>query len=131
MSLCYTIFAQISVGYGIGKHFHEIEDKSALPTGVMYMYIGEIFGMFSVPLSKASFCITLLRLTVIPWQKKLLWFIIITVQLTFYAGAIMTLVQCDPPQKLWDVALPGKCWDNRIVNYFCIFVGGEQDVRRI
>lgn len=90
------------------------------------MYISETFGLFSVPLSKASFCVTLLRLTVIPWQRKLLWFIIITIQLTFYAGATMTLVQCDPPQKLWDMALPGKCWDNRIVIYFCIFVGGKR-----
>ncbi|UPX11265.1 uncharacterized protein EKO05_0001879 [Ascochyta rabiei] len=123
LSLCYTIFSQLSVGYGIGQHFSDIADKSQLPTGVMYMYIGEIFGMISVPLSKASFCVTLLRLTVIPWQRKLLWFIIITIQLTFYAGAILTMVQCDPPQKLWDTAREGTCWDNRIVIYFCIFVG--------
>lgn len=73
------------------------------------MYIGETFGLFSVPLSKASFCITLLRLTVIQWQKQLLWFITITVQPTFYACAITTLVQCSPPQKLWDTFLPGTC----------------------
>ncbi|KAJ4334623.1 hypothetical protein N0V95_009115 [Ascochyta clinopodiicola] len=128
LSLCYTIFAQVSVGYGIGQHYADIADKSQLPTGVKYMYIGEIFGMVSVPLSKASFCVTLLRLTVIPWQRKLLWFIIVTIQLAFYAGAIMTMVQCDPPQKLWDVALEGTCWDNRIVIYFCIFVGGKQNL---
>jgi hypothetical protein len=92
------------------------------------MYIGEIFGLFSVPLSKASFCFTLLRLTVIPWQKKLLWFIIVTVQLTFYATAVITLVQCDPIQKLWDMALPGKCWDNRIVIYYSMFVGCKQSL---
>jgi hypothetical protein len=89
------------------------------------MYIGETFGLFSVPLSKVSFCITLLRLTVISWQKNLLWFIIVTVQITFYACAIITLVQCDPPQKLWDTTLPGKCWDNRIAIYSGIFVGGK------
>ena len=92
------------------------------------MYIGEICGLFSVPLSKASFCCTLLRLTVIPWQKKLLWFIIITVQLTFYATVVITLVQCQPLQKLWDVALPGKCWDNRIVIYYSMFVGCKQSL---
>ncbi|KAJ8113021.1 hypothetical protein OPT61_g4754 [Boeremia exigua] len=123
LSLLYTVYAQICVGYGIGEHFNDIEDKTRLPTGIKYMYISETFGLISVPLSKASFCVTLLRLTVIPWQKQLLWFILITVQITFYAAAIMTLVQCDPIPKLWDLALPGKCWDNRIVIYFCIFVG--------
>jgi hypothetical protein len=87
------------------------------------MYIGEIFGLFSVPLSKASFCFTLLRLTVVPWQQKLLWSIIITVQLIFYSTAVITLVQCNPIYKLWDMTLPGKCWDNRIVIYYSMFVG--------
>lgn len=88
------------------------------------MYIGEIFGMFSVPMSKTSFCVTLLRLTIVPWQRHILWFIIVTINLAFWAGAVMTLVQCDPPEKLWNLALEGTCWDNRIVIYFCVFVGG-------
>jgi hypothetical protein len=92
------------------------------------MYIGEVFGLFSVPLSRASFCVTLLRLTVVPWQRKLLWSIIITVQLTFYSTAVMTLVQCDPIHKLWDMTLPGKCWDNRIVIYYSMFVGCKQSL---
>jgi hypothetical protein len=92
------------------------------------MYIGEVFGLFSVPLSKASFCVTLLRLTVVPWQRKLLCSIIITVQLTFYSTAVMTLVQCDPIHKLWDITLPGKCWDNRIVIYYSMFVGCKQSL---
>ncbi|KAH6638434.1 hypothetical protein C7974DRAFT_391600 [Boeremia exigua] len=123
LSLNYTIFLQISIRYGIGQRFNDIEDKSVLPTGIYYMYIGETFGLFSVPLSKASFCVTLLRLTVIQWQKQLLWFIIVTVQLTFYATAIMTWVQCTPFRKLWDLETPGTCWDNRIVIYFSMFVG--------
>ncbi|KAF3001844.1 hypothetical protein E8E13_004195 [Curvularia kusanoi] len=123
LSLNYTIFSQLSVSYGIGKHLKDIQHKEMLPIGLRYMYMGEVFGLLSVPLSKTSFCVTLLRLTIIPWQRRLLWFIITTVQLTFYAVAIMMMVQCDPPQKLWDFHLPGKCWDNRIVIYYSIFVG--------
>ena len=119
----------MSVGYGIGKHFNDIEETSELVTGVKYMYISETFGLFSVPLSKASFCVTLLRLTIVPWQRKLLWFILITINLMFWAAAVMTLVQCEPKEKLWNFALAGKCWDNRIVIYFCIFVGGTQPPR--
>lgn len=124
MSLLYTIFAQLAVGHGIGKHFTDIEDNTMLVTGVKYMYISETFGLFSVPMSKTSFCVTLLRLTIVPWQRRLLWFILITINLTFWAGAILTLVQCDPKEKLWNFTLEGKCWDNRIVIYFCVFVGG-------
>lgn len=114
----------MSVGYGIGKHFNDIKDQAQLATGIKYMYICETFGLLSVPMSKSSFCVTLLRLTIIPWQRKLLWFIMITINLAFWAGAILTLVQCEPKEKLWNFALEGQCWDNRIVIYFCIFVGG-------
>ncbi|KAF9699560.1 hypothetical protein EKO04_002643 [Ascochyta lentis] len=123
LSLLYTVFAQVSVGYGIGRHFNDIEDKAFLVVGVKYMYISEIFGMFSVPMSKASFCVTLLRLTIVPWQRQILWFILITINLVFWAGAILTLVQCEPKEKLWNFTLDGKCWDNRIVIYFCVFIG--------
>ncbi|OSS49882.1 hypothetical protein B5807_05896 [Epicoccum nigrum] len=93
LSLNYTVFLQLSVYYGIGQHLKDNQDKTLLPTGVRYMYIGEIFGLFSVPLSKASFCVTLLRLTVVPWQERLLWFIIIIkIQLTFYGTVVITLV---------------------------------------
>lgn len=88
------------------------------------MYISETFGLFSVPMSKASFCITLLHLTMVPWQRRTLCFIFITINVSFWAGAILILVRCEPKERLWDITLEGKCWDNRIVMFFSMFIGG-------
>ena len=101
-------------------------DKVKLVDGVKYMYLGELFALLAMPTGKTSFCVTLLRLTAIKWHKYIIWFIIVTINLTMWAVTIMTFAQCSPVEKLWNIMLPGSCWDNRIVIYFSIFVGGEK-----
>lgn len=96
-----------------------------LPTGIKYMYLGELFALLAMPTGKTSFCVTLLRLTAVQWHKWFIWFIIVTINLTMWAVTVMTFAQCSPVEKLWDISIPGKCWDNRIVIYFSIFVGSK------
>ncbi|KAF2865260.1 hypothetical protein BDV95DRAFT_507702 [Massariosphaeria phaeospora] len=118
----YTALLHASVGYGIGLHFVDA-DMVKLVTGVKYMYLGEFFALLAMPTAKTSFCVTLLRLTAVPWHKWIIWFVIVTTNASMWAVAAMTFAQCSPIEKLWNLTLPGKCWDNRIVIYFSIFVG--------
>ncbi|KAF2175453.1 hypothetical protein K469DRAFT_680029 [Zopfia rhizophila CBS 207.26] len=120
--LIYTVLTHVSVGYGIGKHLVDT-DPVKIVDGIKFMYLGEIFALFAMPTSKTSFCVTLLRLTATQWHKWFIWFIIITINLTLWLCAILTLAQCSPVEKLWNIALPGTCWDNRIVINYSIFVG--------
>ncbi|PSN70690.1 hypothetical protein BS50DRAFT_443397, partial [Corynespora cassiicola Philippines] len=118
----YTALIQVSVDYDIGKHFNEA-DPVKLVTGVKYMYLGQLFALLAMPIGKTSFCVTLLRLTETKWHRQILWFIIGTINLALLAVTVMTFAQCSPVAKLWNVTLEGKCWDNRIVIYFSVFVG--------
>jgi hypothetical protein len=139
--LVYTAFIQVSVKYGelfskscnqashsssptgIGAHLKNI-DLTQLPLAIKYMYIGELFLIIAVPLGKTSFCITLLRLTQTSWHKWTIWFVLVTHNVTMWAAGIIMFVQCSPVEKLWNIALPGTCWDNRIAIYYSVAVGG-------
>ncbi|KAF2014033.1 hypothetical protein BU24DRAFT_452802 [Aaosphaeria arxii CBS 175.79] len=120
--LIYTALIHVSVHWEIGKHFIDA-DPVKLVVGVKYMYVGEAFALLAMPLGKTSFCITLLRLTAVKWHKHIIWFIIVSINIMMLAVTAMTFGQCTPVEKLWDVMLPGHCWDNRIVIYFSIAVG--------
>jgi hypothetical protein len=109
---------------GIGKHLADT-DPTKLPTGVKYMYIGEMFAMLAMPTGKTSFCITLLRLTTKKWHQALIWFIIVTINLFMWLLGFLTMLQCTPVHKLWDVEQPGHCWDNHYINAWAITVGGK------
>jgi hypothetical protein len=119
----YTVLTHIGVNYGLGKHFADT-DKTKISTGIEYMYLGELFALLAMPTSKTSFCVTLLRLTETPWHKHFIWFIIVTLNLALWGCIAVTFAQCEPVEKLWNLTLPGKCWDNRIVIYYSVFVGG-------
>ncbi|KAH7121084.1 hypothetical protein B0J11DRAFT_56634 [Dendryphion nanum] len=120
--LIYTTLIHVSVNYDVGKHFHEA-DSVQLVTGIKFMYLGELFALLAMPTSKTSFCITLLRLTEIYWHKWIIWFIIVSVNITMWLCAALTFGQCSPVEKLWNYTLEGECWDNRIVIYYSIVVG--------
>ncbi|KAF2132990.1 hypothetical protein P153DRAFT_333811 [Dothidotthia symphoricarpi CBS 119687] len=109
----YTTTLQISMHYGLGDRLENIEPE-ILPTTIQYMYIGEFFGFFAMPLGKTSFCVTLLRLTTVRWQRWILWFIMISFNTTMSLLAVLTWVQCRPVQKLWDSSVEGECWPYKL-----------------
>ncbi|ORY61371.1 uncharacterized protein BCR38DRAFT_487121 [Pseudomassariella vexata] len=59
-------------------------------------------------LSKTAFAVTLLRLVEASWQKRMIWFIIVTISLLNVANAIVWWASvCGRPRSL--AALPGHC----------------------
>ena len=80
--------------------------------------------------SKTAFAITLLRVST-GWVRRLVWFIIVTVNLFLGLSALFTFAQCRPVAKLWDNKLEGVCWDKSIVpkyNTFASVYSGVMDI---
>jgi hypothetical protein len=119
----YTALTTASCQFGIGQHLSEISPDD-LPIGLKLLYIGRFFGIVAVTTSKTSFAVTLLRLAVKSWQRYVVWFIIVTLNVIMWLCAIFLFVQCSPVEKAWLLSVPGTCWDSRITIGYSIFAGG-------
>ena len=83
----------------------------------MLNLVANIAGMFSIlaaMLSKTSFALTLLRISQ-PWMKKVIWVMIITLNVVMGVSALIQWVHCMPIKKSWDFGVEGTCWPNHIV----------------
>jgi hypothetical protein len=120
----YAALITVSVGYGLGKHGRDVDPATWIPLN-KYLYLGEFFSLISIPVSKTSFAVTLLRIAAKKWHKWVIWFIIISMNLGMWLCAILLFVQCDPIEKNWNVDAAGKCWDPVIQDDFAVFAGGE------
>ncbi|KAF2735685.1 hypothetical protein EJ04DRAFT_434510 [Polyplosphaeria fusca] len=121
-SLIYAALLTESVRFGMGKHSVNI---SAADRGSMlkYLFIGEFFALISIPTSKTSFAITLLRLTTRKWQRYSIWFIILSMNAALWTCAILLLIQCKPVSKNWNASTPGYCWKARVQDDYAVFAG--------
>lgn len=90
----------------------------------MLLYIGRFFGIIALCTSKSSFAVTLLRLAVAKWQTCVLWFIILSLNISLGLCALFLFVQCDPVEKAWNLSTPGTCWPQSVTIGFSIFAGG-------
>jgi len=106
-----------SLGYGL--HIWDFDMRNM---GRLLLTIN-VAGSFSVTAaiwSKTSFAFTLLRLTD-GWVKKLVWFIIISMNIAMGLSALLPWVTCTPVQKSWDLSVEGKCWSPTVLVHYNIF----------
>ncbi|KAL2150177.1 hypothetical protein VTH82DRAFT_7853 [Thermothelomyces myriococcoides] len=118
LSLSSTM-ANIRLGFGL--RIHEIPLDNHFVMGVLRSVSGST-SVFAVLFSKASFALTMLRLTD-GWMR---WFIVALFSLlvaTHCLGALTFWVSCNPPAKTWDPAVPGECWSPSITVNLSLFVG--------
>ena len=120
----YTACITASVRLGVGKHVADIPLANVSPA-LELVYIGEFMAIIGCSLSKTCFAVTLLKTVTAKWQKALLWWIIVTMNLVMGLCAILYLAQCQPTAHLWDFSIPAKCWDPSVMTYFTIFAGSE------
>jgi rhodopsin domain-containing protein len=102
-----------STRFGIGQHINTIPFDDRI-NGLKLLYIGRLFGLIALAVSKTSFAITLLNLAMLKWQKVSIWFIMITVNITLGVTALTLLIQCTPIHRAWDLAAEGTCWPSNI-----------------
>ncbi|PIG84461.1 hypothetical protein AARAC_002301 [Aspergillus arachidicola] len=124
--LIYTALTTRGVQMGvIGKHVGDIDDPSKTPEALKLIYIGMIICIISCVLSKTSFAITLLRIVTRTWQKAILWFIIISMNVIMWLCAICYLLQCKPAAALWNSELmpTADCWPTYIFQTIALTAG--------
>ncbi|KAF2801191.1 putative integral membrane protein [Melanomma pulvis-pyrius CBS 109.77] len=121
-TIIYAALITESVRYGMGKHSVDILPENESPM-YKYLFIGEFFSLIAIPTSKTSFTVTLLRLSTRRWQKVLLWFIIVTMNLVMWLCAILLFLQCTPVERNWNKDLKGTCWKSKVQDNYSIFAG--------
>ncbi|KAF2001923.1 hypothetical protein P154DRAFT_155404 [Amniculicola lignicola CBS 123094] len=121
-TLVYSSLITISVSYGLGDHKADIKEHNKVPM-YKYMFLGEFFSLISLPTSKTSFAVTLLRIATKRWQKYSIWFVIITMNATLWICGLLLFFQCSPIEKNWNKAMAGTCWKSKVQDDYSIFAG--------
>lgn len=116
-----TSLLSVCVHLGFGTHSWDIKDWPS------YLFVSNVTGVCSIiaaAWSKTSFAILLLRFTD-GWTRRLVWTVIVTVNLFLGLSALFTYVQCRPIARLWDSTVPGSCWPSKVIVTYNSFSSGE------
>lgn len=111
----------VNVSLGFGHHFVDFNPANLEKYGI-YSLLSGFFSILSAVCSKTSFAITLLRLTD-GWTKRVIWAIIVSMNILMPLSALFLFVSCNPPAKTWKPDLPGKCWPSNVSVIYGIVVG--------
>ncbi|EFQ35364.1 uncharacterized protein GLRG_10508 [Colletotrichum graminicola M1.001] len=131
--LALGVFVTVDVSYDFGKHNWDVAQDN-WPWLLLYANLGGSFSIIAAAWCKTSFALTLLRITresSEPWIKRLVWFIILSVNIALGLNVLFTWIQCWPIEKTWRTATPGECWRKSIpVNYnvFAASYSGAMDI---
>ncbi|KAK1750344.1 hypothetical protein QBC47DRAFT_455275 [Echria macrotheca] len=111
--LTYAVVTISAVSFGIGRR------KALIPAinlvqALKLLYVGRFFGIIALAISKTSFAVTLLHLARGTWQRAIIWFIIISLNVVMWTCAFSLFFQCNPVHKAWDLGAPGTCWPSQI-----------------
>jgi len=117
-----SAFVSVSITLGFGRPLSEFNFEN-LELYLLFVNLAGTFSIFSALWSKTSFAITVLRISS-GRVKVLVWFIIITVNLSLGVAVAFTWCQCTPFVKVWQPRVPGECWDKDIQIRYNIFTAG-------
>ncbi|KAI0517650.1 hypothetical protein F5B22DRAFT_645832 [Xylaria bambusicola] len=113
---------QKTVSLGYGNHFADIIDDNPLNirTIVMYLQILSALIRLSTTSARISFATTLLQL-VNYYEKRFVWFSIITLAAVAMPAVIFPFVSCIPYEKIFDPSIPGTCTGDAVSLGYFIF----------
>jgi hypothetical protein len=109
-----------TLGYGKHNLFVPFEN---IPDLALWGNVTLTFVVTMLAWTKTSFAFTLLRFTN-DWIKKIVWFIIISMNVLFFWCALVHWIYCKPLNKAWNPFLPGQCWEYKVVVNFDILASG-------
>ncbi|KAH6647877.1 hypothetical protein BKA67DRAFT_539710 [Truncatella angustata] len=111
--LCFTIFIQVAVHYGLGQSFWKLGIASS-SDAIFWTYVANSFAITGNALAKLSMGLFLLRVVQARWQKIMLWMVVFIIAATSAALTIMLWNQTTPIKTSWDpLRTPGK-WNIQI-----------------
>ncbi|ERS95314.1 uncharacterized protein SPSK_01850 [Sporothrix schenckii 1099-18] len=107
--VAYAALTITSTNYGVGLHIAVISSGD-LVTGLRLLYVGRFLAIIALAISKTSFAVTLLNLASTAWQRYVLWFVIVSLNVVMWFAGLSLFIQCSPIQKAWDLHAAGTCW---------------------
>ncbi|TKW54605.1 hypothetical protein CTA1_3418 [Colletotrichum tanaceti] len=108
------------VSLGFGRHIWTVGDDDKREINLFTILVAT-FGIVATTTSKTSFALTLYRIVTQAWTKRLLLFIIATVNVSMNLVWVFGLAKCTPLAKVWDAGVPGRCWDRTKLVRFQLF----------
>ena len=87
---------------------------------ILSITVGGTLSLTAAIWSKTSFALTIIRLTK-GWVKAVIWFVIITTNISMGLSALFNWVQCTPLEKTWNPFLEGTCWPSYVIVKYNIF----------
>ncbi|OBR13188.1 Integral membrane protein [Colletotrichum higginsianum IMI 349063] len=132
LALC--AFITVDVSYDFGKHNWDITPGN-WSWLLLYANLAGSLSIIAAAWSKTSFALTLLRIAQESperWMKRLVWFIIVSINVALGLSVLFTWIQCWPVEKTWRTAsTPGTCWPKSVVmgyNVFTAAYSGAMDI---
>ncbi|KAI6357959.1 hypothetical protein MCOR25_007471 [Pyricularia grisea] len=108
-----------NVNHGMGLHVCElaVTRPQEISTVALLSLVDGAVSIMATIWSKTSFAFTLLRIAEKKWLKITLWTIIVILNVSMSISAVLTIVQCSPVQKSWDIFIDGYCWREAFSSY--------------
>ncbi|KAK4192345.1 hypothetical protein QBC35DRAFT_374073 [Podospora australis] len=122
-------FVSVSVNLGFGRSL-SLFNFDNLHMYLLYTNLAGTFSILAALWSKTSFAITVLRIST-GWVKFLVWFIMITVNVSLGVAIALTWGQCTPIEKIWQPDINGHCWPKFYqvrYNIFTAIYSGATDI---
>ncbi|KAK5652023.1 hypothetical protein OQA88_10926 [Cercophora sp. LCS_1] len=116
------ILQTVDTQIGFGRS-HDGLDADTIVTARLVSIVAGFFLILAATWSKTSFAVTLLRISE-GWHRKVVIFVIVTVNLAHAVSCVVQWIQCWPVQRLWMQDLPGSCLSLDLVNGYNMFVAG-------
>ncbi|KAI0879980.1 uncharacterized protein GGS22DRAFT_176138 [Annulohypoxylon maeteangense] len=111
--LCFAVFIQISVQYGLGQNFWKLSiDESS--NAIFWTYVANSFAITGNAMAKLSMGLFLLRVVQVRWHKTVLWVAVVVTAATSIALTIMLWNQTTPIRASWDPLRTPGTWNLRI-----------------
>ena len=107
-------FTILAVQSGYGQHVSKLTHPQVVEAG-KWMFIVQICVFLTLPLTKMSICLFILRIKNYGWLKWFLWALMTLLIVTNVLPLIVLCIQCQPVYAEWD-RTAGKCWDPAFFN---------------
>ncbi|MCJ1251158.1 hypothetical protein MMC30_008389 [Trapelia coarctata] len=125
LDVAFTIVLTILALNGGARHAYYLlmRNPSVVPYVTKLEWILQPFLIIALGTGKASVGVLLLRFLTSQqrWQRWAVWFSIVSVNIVLVLAAILTFVQCNPPEKLWNLQVKGTCWSPDRQNNYAMF----------
>lgn len=120
----FAIIIQMTMDRGGGRHlYYLLNDPVNLQYVAKLSWLSQPIAIAAVGTGKISVGLLIMRfLAASQWKIRWsIWFVMITVNLALVVAIFVTFMQCNPPTKLWNPTVEGKCWHPHVHIHYALF----------